>query len=277
MKSTSKILPAIAMLVVSAVMLTTASFAWFAMNNSATAKGMSVNVKSDSIYLMISAARTEAESKPSIEVFEAGDASYNKADTSSNQGIALDGNAGAEGIFPAAYGKTGENNNAGNVVTSGEQLKDEAYWYTAEGTDAATSSVKADSITALTEGDFGEYVVRYRYYVALASGSNAKDYLEVAELKIEASTEGGNVISPVRVVVACGDVLVEFDPSKTSSDVDLMGADEADVMNAGEVYEIFVYVYYDGNDNSVTTNNLPNLSGANITLKLAVGDDPAQP
>ncbi len=43
MKNTRKILPALAMLILSAVMMSTASFAWFSTNNTVAATGMQVN------------------------------------------------------------------------------------------------------------------------------------------------------------------------------------------------------------------------------------------
>lgn len=48
MKSYKKIVPAIAMLVISAITLTSASYAWFSMNRQVTATGMNVTVKSES-------------------------------------------------------------------------------------------------------------------------------------------------------------------------------------------------------------------------------------
>lgn len=53
MKLTKKLIPAIGMLVLSAVMLATSSFAWFSMNSQVTASGMSVTAKADQIYLQI--------------------------------------------------------------------------------------------------------------------------------------------------------------------------------------------------------------------------------
>ena len=43
-KNARKLIPAVAMLLVSASMLSTASYAWFSMNNKVTAGGMNVNV-----------------------------------------------------------------------------------------------------------------------------------------------------------------------------------------------------------------------------------------
>jgi hypothetical protein len=45
MKATKKIIPALVMLLVSAVLLSTASYAWFSMNTTVTATGMSVTVQ----------------------------------------------------------------------------------------------------------------------------------------------------------------------------------------------------------------------------------------
>lgn len=55
MKMTRKLIPALVMLLVSAIMLSTASFAWFASNDKVTATGMSVNAKAAQQFLQISA------------------------------------------------------------------------------------------------------------------------------------------------------------------------------------------------------------------------------
>lgn len=56
MKSTRKLIPALVMLLVSAVMLSTASFAWFASNPDVEATNMKVNVNSDVKFLEIATA-----------------------------------------------------------------------------------------------------------------------------------------------------------------------------------------------------------------------------
>ncbi len=47
MKKTLKLIPAIAMLLVSAILVSTATFAWFSMNTQVTAKGMQVKAKAE--------------------------------------------------------------------------------------------------------------------------------------------------------------------------------------------------------------------------------------
>ena len=53
MKKMRRLIPAIAMLLVSAVMLSTASFAWFSMSTKATAQGMTVKAEADSSLLIV--------------------------------------------------------------------------------------------------------------------------------------------------------------------------------------------------------------------------------
>lgn len=53
MKMTRKFIPALVMLLVSAIMLSTASFAWFASNNDVVAQNMQVKANSDAQFLQI--------------------------------------------------------------------------------------------------------------------------------------------------------------------------------------------------------------------------------
>ena len=72
MKLTKKLIPALGMLVLSACMLVTSTFAWFSMNTTVTATNMTVTAKGDQVYLQIvnedtpfepGASQTSAEAK----------------------------------------------------------------------------------------------------------------------------------------------------------------------------------------------------------------------
>ena len=54
MKATRKLVPAFAMLLIAAVMMSTATFAWFSTNASVTATGMTVTAESSNTFLVIS-------------------------------------------------------------------------------------------------------------------------------------------------------------------------------------------------------------------------------
>ena len=63
MKFTRKILPALALLLVSAVLMTTATFAWFSMNTVATATGMQADIEA-SDNVLIAAASADDKQQP---------------------------------------------------------------------------------------------------------------------------------------------------------------------------------------------------------------------
>ena len=60
MKLTKKLIPALGMLVLSACMLVTSTFAWFAMNDVVKATNMTVSAKGDQVYLQLVAGKDTA-------------------------------------------------------------------------------------------------------------------------------------------------------------------------------------------------------------------------
>lgn len=263
MKMTRKILPALAMLIVSAVMTTTASFAWFAMSTEVDASGMTATVKSDSVALVI---------RPVANIDTVWTADQVRADDyrlTSVTGIAI----GETELLPAAY----EN------ISNGGDLATATNWYTAKGNDTNDPSLKDGTKVNLETANFGQYVLRYKYYVTLSEGSNSIDSLRIKDLSLTVGTAKGSTqsIEPVRVIVACGSVHQEFAVAGASGAVGTAaiktGKSDANLLSNGvnggtltsaSVAEIIVYVYYDGNDAKTTTENLVELDGVNITFTL---------
>ena len=277
MKMSKKILPALAMLIVSAVMLSTASFAWFAMGESVTANGMSVSIKSDSLYLLIAAvneetiaegytAETTVLTAEQLQAYKNG-TSGEKVGSTSAEGYAI----GTTDIYPSAFYQEdvlmGKDNSGNRTVgvTKGTDLANAAIWYTATAENADASAMKDGTDTPLTS--FDGYVVRYRYYVTLDKGSNAMDTLTVSNLTITLPDPAGSGthVKPVRVIVACGDQMEEFNQGRAGT-VDLTG--ENGSIDDQTALEIILYVYYDGNDSTVTTNAVAAISDAEITFTL---------
>ena len=92
------------------------------------------------------------------------------------------------------------------------------------------------------------------------------DILRVDSVTIaDASNADGTKLNPVRVVVACGNQMEEFSLTKLQGTVDLTGDSD---LTAAEALEVILYVYYDGNDSTVTTNDVAAISSANIEFKL---------
>ena len=239
MKLSRKILPALAMLLVSAIMVTTASFAWFAMNRSVEANGMSVNIKSDSVYLLI------ADGVQDAATIQAGKKTAVAGTTTSE----LD-------IFPTAH-----------HATKGSDFATAGTWYTKSANDPG-SSASTGSETALT--GLANYVVEYTYSVVLAAGSNDLSDLQLTAFSITESSDSkasgsSQTLAPVRVVIACGDNFVEVKNGDTVPTTVL-----AATVTDDTALTLKVYIYYDGNDAAVYTNNIANLEDVDVTFSVGV-------
>lgn len=74
MKKMRKLIPALSMLMVAAIMLTTASFAWFTMNETVTATGVQIQAKSDGSLIIGTSPLTWQSNGTSVDVSEANEA-----------------------------------------------------------------------------------------------------------------------------------------------------------------------------------------------------------
>lgn len=124
MKLTKKLIPAIVMLMFSAVMLVTSSFAWFSMNKNVAATGMSVTAQGKQIYLQIV--------ENTVPFVSGGKQVEATAKTPNNKGT----------LLPTNVKKSDGTTN----YDSGEFV-----WVTAEGTDAENGAAKGKYKTVTDE------------------------------------------------------------------------------------------------------------------------------
>ena len=249
------ILPALAMLIVAAVMLSTASYAWFAMNPTVEANGMQVNVKSESEFLLI---KNIGSAEGIIET-----SAFTSSDTIATGSPFVT----VDALYPAAH----------STIESAQDFKNAAKWYTGEGTSATDGTLVAEELLSTKDGGLNNYVMRYKYGVILSPGSAPADGLWVTDLAITDTNNGDSAtnLAPVKVVVTSDSATTafeEFDYSATTQKgaVDLTGDGDtnANKVTDGAVVYIYVYIYYDGDNEAVTSANLANLAGATVTFKL---------
>lgn len=174
MKKFKKLIPALCMLLVSAVMLGSSTYAWFSMNNKVTATGMSVTAVANTQFLVI--AQNEAgltNNATQIEFLK--DTNYGIEEIQNEQTVR--GNT----VYPAFY-------NAGDATTvnladGGTHDVAAKGWYTGFSPkfDAATDNGKLSKVIDLVdkatpaEGETGlfDYVLKYDVVIGLAKGSAA--------------------------------------------------------------------------------------------------------
>lgn len=221
MNKFKKLVPAICMLLVSAVLMGTSTFAWFSMNTSVTAKGMSVKASTDNAYLIISAGTTLSGSKK---------------DATGTMDATLK-------PVSVMTGKTLDSDNIGELASWGTGVSDDPN-------DANIGS----GLTALPAGtDLNTYVAKQSFMVGIVANSG-----EVAhDLRLDSLTIS-NANAGITVVVVCGTNLYSHASNVATGGTEKL-ADKTAVTTTG--VQVDVYVYIDGKNANVKTANAVNLTG----------------
>ncbi len=242
---------AIAMVLVAAVALGSATFAWFVTNNTVKATTSSISAQSNAAYMTIAKGTTGAST----------------ADVSS-----VENNIGDKALFPATFG---EQLDKGGVAHVGE------FW-TGNGT-TTTDGTLIDALTKVGTNGTPTEAVDENYAVCVPFNVSTKGQkmngLKVAGVsngKFDAVNEANNssaLNKALRVLIVDGTdstkwVVYGQEANSTTYEVKLSsGADKA-VPDFGEVlpgkdHVVNVYLYYEGSDAAVYTNNLGKLTSTN--------------
>lgn len=248
MKKFKKLIPAFCMLLISAVLMGTSTFAWFSMNKTVTASGLKVTAKSNVTSLLISTEDNLAAMQADVG-------------THSSVSLANDPDSVNE-LLPAAYKDSAEKSKTGYATVGN--------WYTAEGESANSSTAKADSDEDLTT--FDGYVWKKTVYLALAKNAPAAQQIK-ASVTLSGTTENKNY-DAVRIVVASASGTFEFkkDTSGDTRDGVTFSGVLANNVKDSATTAVDIYVYYYGADESIYTLNLSNLSGATIAISFTAED-----
>jgi len=232
---------AIIMTLVAAISLGSSTYAWFANNTTADATGMSVNVKSDVGFMLISAGHKTVK-----EIQDA-------AETSATAATPTDS------LYPVAHtssiATTSQLNNYIKV------LDDKGTWYYGYSKSASVSTMDTTTkkTLAASNSNIDDYVLINEFSICAASGSNAMNNLKVKQIKIGST---GN--QAVKVLVVSETAYEEFNSEHSQPD---SGSVILGDVSPNYVTPIKVYVYWDGNDSDVTTNNKSNLLNTSVYIE----------
>lgn len=241
-KFTTKLLMSIIAVAFAFVALGTSTYAWFSMNTTVKAEGMQITAKSDSTFLLINSGDNDTLSE--VQTAKA---------------ILTTISVGTEEakVYPSAH----------DTLSSATDAATAAKWYY-KVADAPNASASTKDAQALTDANFSKYVIKRTVYITLAPGSNDATNLVVAATFVSNGTATGNssnAFTPVKAVVACGDTVVELDKTTTSSNTAL-----AATVTASALVTVDIYLYYNGADGSVYTENIANLDGATVNFSFSV-------
>lgn len=244
---------AIAMLLVAVVALGTATYAWFVSNNTVDATTTSISAQSNAAYLVIANAAAGGTSINSISSTTASELPADKS------------------IFPAQVtaGRVWQTAYASATGASAE--KDETrFTIQAEGkTDGSDAAAVAS-----------DYAIENTFYIGTGTYAGEFNNLKVSNVEVTGGTS--ELVNAVRVLVVCDDKwCVWGNGNKVSTYVTTAGTQTlsgdgyapnsviADTVGlSGGDKTVKVYVYYDGADENVNSDNLANLTtcGINITF-----------
>lgn len=232
---------AIAMVLVAAVALGSATFAWFVTNNKVDATTSTISAQSNAAFMYIREKTTDGQDSTTA---------------TSTVLSAVDDKA----LYPAHWALATESGTDKAYATAGS-------FYTAFGTDANNGQMKGKSITVGTPDDAvnGQYAVKNTFRIG-SKGSTLKD-LVVASASLGTS---GNAQfdKSLRVLVKHGDNWVLCGYKDADNPFTVLGASSdnnliaAKVDGSDEASEVVVdmYIFYDGDEaEAIKTNNLSNL------------------
>ncbi|MCI5995161.1 MAG: hypothetical protein MRZ45_04320 [Blautia sp.] len=245
---------AIAMVCVAAVALGSSTYAWFVSNNSVTGTTTNIAAQSNSAYLVIDKTTTSKTSTNAT--------SYQTA-----EGV-------KEALYPAQVTENGVWQSAYGTKP-GEATEQDTTRFTIKSTGKDDGSAAA----AVAE----KYAITDKFYIGTGTYDGEFNNLVVSDLSLTAPT--ADIANAMRVLVKCGDnwqvwkydatqgkgVRVTSYKTTAENEVELSGQANniaASVSKNNDV-EVDVYVYYDGADAKIYSNNLTNLAtdcGVTVTF-----------
>ena len=300
-----QLMAAIAMVCVAAVALSSATYAWFVSNNRVTATTTNISAQSNSAYLVIDTQATSttstsaatAKKRPattklypaqvvgklsdSTAKFEsayasAAGAATEKADTR----FAIKHTGETDGSAAAAVAESYAIKNTfyvgtGNYDGEFNDLKVTAVSVSSKNTDLYTLAQSSDAGYDTTTPD-NTYA-----YLKGTTPTSADDFITKAQYDAVATT-ASKLVNAMRVLVVCGNnwvvykngatatdaIVKQYNKMGTMTNIDGYKTDEvlAATVVKGTDAQVDVYVFYDGADTDVFSDNLAELKDCGVTI-----------
>lgn len=233
-----KIIPALCMLLISAVLMGTSTYAWFSMNTTVSAGGMKVTANSNNLFLQISASTTFTDPATSVDF--------------------ADENATA--LKPATP----------ILAAANASIQ---KWQTATSDNPANATSGATQ-TDVESANLSQYVYSKTLYFKIAAGSTAtaSDLVITGVTMTGGTTSGANLNKSLRVAVVGegGGVQVWTNTTGTWAKDTAKSADTILDSVTTEATQATLYIWFEGTDAACITNNVVGLSDLEFTVTFGV-------
>lgn len=249
-----KLLPAFAMLTVSAISLTSATYAWFSMNKDVTVNGMAVTAKSDTAFLVVKKVTNLSTDSNTVAGLQSEALVTDTANTSSAQ------------LYPTAHTEIAPTAGITAIEATNETTAtNKDIWYYKYSTDPESSNTHVTAATPVLDAEFDKYVLVNAFDLTVKNnggGASISD-LKVSSCTITPSDSGD---AAVKVLVAGPNGNAEFDGTGNASGSDTVIC--SSITNSA-LSQVRVYVYWDGNDTDVYTNGVADLKSTAVSVSFS--------
>ena len=214
------------------------------MNTTVQATGMSVTAKSDQVFLMIKegyVANPDTIQEGKLII-----------DTATNSSAVL--LPAAHKLGSSATSTTLDAVTGANMTNWYWKTSDDPALYGGDGHESEQLNIESSAI--------GQYVLVNEFSFTVADGSNAISSLTVSNIKV---TTADGKAQAVKVIVASATASEEFGNTSSSGiagSVNLL----AENLDSDHVAHVKIYIYWDGNNAAVYTNNIGNLVGTSVEV-----------
>ena len=294
---------AVAMVLVAAIALGSSTNAWFVSNNQVTATTTNISAQSNSAYLVIDTQTTSTTSTSAATAKER--PATTKLYPAQVVGKLSDNTAKFESAYASAAGAatekadtrfaikhTGETDgSAAAAVAESYAIKNTFYvgtgTYDGSFTDLKVTAVSVSSkntdlytVAAGTETGYANEETTYAYLKGTTPAS-ADDFITKAQYDAVATT-ASELVDAMRVLVVCGNNWVVYKNGATATDAIVTQYNNMGTMTAitgyktdevlaatvekGTDAQVDVYVFYDGADTNVFSDNLADLKDCGVTI-----------
>ena len=242
---------AIAMVLVAAVALGSATFAWFVSNNTVKATTTNISAQSNSAYLVIDNAKAGSTTT-----------------TSTGSATASETFSPDTKLYPAQWKRTFDT--AGNKAASeadGVWQFESAYALDKSKTDEKDGTRFA--VGTPEQAVNKDYTLANTFYIGTGTYDGTFTNLKVTRVEVN-NTSNSKLDSAMRVLVMCDGQWVVWSKDGKESGSNDDGIIKANGITKGTDATVKVYVYYDGGDSEVYTTNLENIAkdcGVTVTFE----------
>ena len=264
MKHTKKLIPALGMLLLSASMLVTSTFAWFSVNLNVEAKNITVSAVGDQVYLQIAAGTLDGANGTTKATFTAGEAHKD-----------AQGTASAKGLTPVTV--VDGLDDATTTITNAD-FSNHAYvggdfsWVTAT-SDAVDQWATTGTYTKVDSTNYyhkNSFVIRLNKDAGKATADAPLKVNNIALTNTAATGDGQDFSKCVSVLVVCGEYTQLWNQKtgawaevEATSNGKLSAGNFADTTGV----QVDVYVFFDGENENCS---IADFTAAGVTATYTV-------